>query len=61
MRYICKYNFKFAIMNIEADSLDKLKNGFFIDNQNRVTESEECARYWIAPSSILYVRIEDRE
>lgn len=57
MNYNCKYNFKFSIMNCNADSLEKLKDGFFIDNQNRFTESEECARYWIAPSSILYIKI----
>jgi hypothetical protein len=57
MNFICVYRFKQFTLTVEADHLDKLKNGFLIDNRNRLTESLECARYWIPPSQIDHIEI----
>ncbi len=58
MKYICTFTLEDCIMRIEADDLDKLRHGFFIDNQKQLTQRRECARYWIAPAQIQSVKIE---
>jgi hypothetical protein len=59
MKFTCEFVFQSAILKVETDKLGKLNKGFLIDNQNRFTEFEANARYWIAPSQITYIKIED--
>ncbi len=55
-----KYRCVFEILkssklhHAEAESLDRLKDGFWVDYKFEYTTGFDCA-YWIPPSRILYI------
>ncbi len=59
MRYIATFKMGSYVLEAESDDIVKLKQGFYIDNQNRFTEETDLARYWIPPSAIFHIELKD--
>ena len=59
--YICTFEHKGYVLTVESQQFLFLKDGFFIDRQNRFTQEKELAAYWIPPSQVKHIKIERSE
>jgi hypothetical protein len=59
--YVCTFEHQGYMMTVESECFLLLKDGFFIDRQNRLTHERELSAYWIPPSQIKHIKIEEWE
>ena len=58
MRYICAFRFDLRERYVEADAIQYLKEGFWINKDHKFTLGEDC-KFWIPPSQIMYIKKEN--
>ena len=58
--YRCTYEHQGLLLTVESRFLICIKDGFFIDKTLEITHDSDRSTFWIPPSQIKHVKIEER-